>query len=169
MNEFCSRIVRIVEDAVRRDKDDLAESMAIEFSDADVKQRFRPDGFHYGEIEGEARIGVLIQQEKAQGWNLHLEFYWMDDSFGFSIRVRNKNPIQADKMSAAFRNSIKDVPSVYQCIVEGTSVRMRRPITVDEMGNLPNIVSDAIVAWCGIWNRIGGLKKFLGKAQGPSQ
>ena len=67
LNEFCSRIVRIVEDAVRRDEDDLTESMAINFSAGDVKQRFRPDGFHYGEIQGEAWIGSPFGRKRPQG------------------------------------------------------------------------------------------------------
>lgn len=169
LNEFCSRIVRIVEDAVRQDLDELAKSMTINFSAADVKQRFRPDGFHYGEIQGEARIGVAIRQAKAEGWNLYLEFYWEDDDFGFAVRISNKDAIQESKMIAAFRNSIQKVPGGYQAAVKGTGLLMCRPIGVDEMSDLPKIVRDTIVEWCAVWKRIGGVKQFPAKSQGSSQ
>jgi hypothetical protein len=171
LNEFSKHIFGIVEEAVSRDRDEIAESMTIKISAGDVKPKFKPDGFHYGEIQGEeVRIGVVIMQEKAQGWKLNFEFYWencdeKDCNFGFMVRVNNKYPIQKEKMIEAFKKSTGKLPDVYKSPVVETSLRMRRLISPDEMGKLPNIVREAIVEWCAVWERIGGLKQFLAKAQ----
>jgi hypothetical protein len=45
-------------------------------------------------------------------------------------------------------------------------LRMWRAIGDDEIGNISNIVQDAVVVWCSVWTRIGGLKQFLAKDQG---